>query len=204
MFTIVLSINTDWKQENLQYGLKCSYKYVIIYTDYTSSSQRRKVRIPAYFSTLMPETFPETSIESEAILTWSRQPNTPSEDGKSYKSTQQFLKQASDQGRTKGELEQAARDANGGIFASSMVGSVGATGTNEAVKLERDAYAARDTVTFSEPTGLSLERQKMNQIVRFILLALTIAAIAVIVITVSMVVKKTKYDDKNIIDSNKN
>ena len=74
----------------------------------------------------------------------------------------------------------------------------------EEVKLERDAYAARDTVTFSEPTGLSLKRQRMNQIVRVILVALTIAAIAVIGITVGMVVKKTKYDDKNLIDSNKN
>ena len=70
--------------------------------------------------------------------------------------------------------------------------------------IEWERGTKRATVTFSEPTGLSLERQKMNQIVRFILLALTIAAIAVIVITVSMVVKKTKYDDKNIIDSNKN
>ena len=124
--------------------------------------------------------------------------------GGTVQSTQQFLKQASDQGRTEEELENAAREANGGMFVSSMVGGVGATSANEPVRLERDAYAARDTVTFSEPTGLSLERQKMNQIVRFILLALTIAAIAVIVITVSMVVKKTKYDDKNIIDSNKN
>jgi len=80
-----------------------------------------------------------------------------------------------------------------------------ADGKVKTVHTERDAYAARDTVTFSEPTGLSLERQKINTIIRIILAGLIIAAIATIAITVMIVIKKTKYDDKDIINSeNKN
>ena len=114
------------------------------------------------------------------------------------KSTQDFFKEVADRGTTEEALEGKIAG-----FTQSFA-KVGATGSEstQTLRLERDAYAARDTVTFSEPTGLSLERQRMNQIVRVILIALTIAAIAVIGITVGMVVKKTKYDDKNLIDSN--
>ena len=72
------------------------------------------------------------------------------------------------------------------------------------LNVQRDSYSARDTVMFSEPTGLSSGRIRMNQIVRIILIGLTIAAFAVIGITVGMVVKKTKYDDKNLINTDKN
>ncbi len=72
------------------------------------------------------------------------------------------------------------------------------------LNVQRDSYSARDTVMFSEPTGLSSGRIRMNQIVRVILIGLTIAAFAVIGITVGMVVKKTKYDDKNLINTDKN
>ena len=117
------------------------------------------------------------------------------------KSTQNFFKEVADRGTTEEALESKI---SGFTQSVAKVGAVG-SGATETVRLERDAYAARDTVTFSEPTGLSLERQRMNQIVRVILIALTIAAIAVIGITVGMVVKKTKYDDKNLMDSdNKN
>ena len=69
------------------------------------------------------------------------------------------------------------------------------------VYTERDAYAARDTVTFSEPTGLSLTRQRINIIVQIILIGLIIAAFATIGVTVTIVLKKTKYDDIDILKS---
>ena len=78
------------------------------------------------------------------------------------------------------------------------------TGTEAAtykVRTERDAYAARDTVTFSEPTGLSLTRQRINTIIRIILIGLIIAAFATIGVTVTIVLKKTRYDDRNILNS---
>lgn len=68
------------------------------------------------------------------------------------------------------------------------------------VTTERDAYAARDTVTFSEPTGLSIERESINKVIRIILVSLIIAAIAVIIATITIVVKKTKYDDKDLLN----
>lgn len=64
---------------------------------------------------------------------------------------------------------------------------------------ERDAYAARDTVTFSEPTGLSLERERIDTTVRVVLVLLLVAAVAIIGVVVVMVVKKTKYDDSHLI-----
>lgn len=69
---------------------------------------------------------------------------------------------------------------------------------NEVVKTERDAYAAKDTVTFSEPTGLSLQRQKADVTIRVILGLLIVAATTIMIITIAMVVKKTKYDDDDI------
>lgn len=71
--------------------------------------------------------------------------------------------------------------------------------TKKEITTERDAYAARDTITFSEPTGLSLDRQKINTTVRIILVLLIVAAVSVIGITVVMVIKKTKYDDNHLI-----
>ena len=69
---------------------------------------------------------------------------------------------------------------------------------NESVNTERDAYAAKDTITFSEPTGLSLQRQRANVAIRVILGLLIVAAVTIMIITVVMVVKKTKYDDDDI------
>ena len=74
---------------------------------------------------------------------------------------------------------------------------------NESVTTERDAYAAKDTITFSEPTGLSLQRQKANVAIRVILGVLIVAAITIMIITVVMVVKKTKYDDDDIASDEK-
>lgn len=74
---------------------------------------------------------------------------------------------------------------------------------NESVTTERDAYAAKDTITFSEPTGLSLQRQKANVTIRVILGVLIVAAITIMIITVVMVVKKTKYDDDDIASDEK-
>lgn len=68
------------------------------------------------------------------------------------------------------------------------------------VTTERDAYAARDTVTFSEPTGLSIQRETIDKVVRIILVSLIVAAVAVIVVTIVMVAKKTKYDDKDLLN----
>lgn len=72
-------------------------------------------------------------------------------------------------------------------------------GENITVKTERDAYAARDTVTFSEPTGLSLARQKANKTIRILLASLIIAAIAVAVAIVITAVRRNKYDDNDIL-----
>ena len=70
------------------------------------------------------------------------------------------------------------------------------------ITTERDAYAARDTITFSEPTGLSIERQTINKVIRIILTFLIIAAVAVIAATVIIVMKKTKYDDSELLKTN--
>ena len=86
-----------------------------------------------------------------------------------------------------------------GYFVANDVTVVDGSAT-KAIKTERDAYAARDTVTFSEPTGLSLSRQMINRAVTIILIVLIIAAVAVIVATVLIVVKKTKYDDKELLN----
>lgn len=72
-------------------------------------------------------------------------------------------------------------------------------GQSITVNTERDAYAARDTVTFSEPTGLSLERQKANKTIRVLLASLIIAAIAVVAAIVVTAVRKNKYDDTDIL-----
>ncbi len=71
------------------------------------------------------------------------------------------------------------------------------------ITTERDAYAAKDTVTFSEPTGLSLERQKANMAIRIILLSLIIAAIGIMIATVVVVFKKTKYDDSDLLSDDR-
>ncbi len=72
-------------------------------------------------------------------------------------------------------------------------------GENITVNTERDAYAARDTVTFSEPTGLSLTRQKANKTIRILLASLIIAAIAVVAAIVVTAVRRNKYDDNDIL-----
>ena len=74
-----------------------------------------------------------------------------------------------------------------------------AAGTAET---ERDAFAARDTVTFSEPTGLNLQRQRMNMAIRVILVGLIISAIAIMIATVVVVFKKTRYEDEDIVNQN--
>ena len=71
------------------------------------------------------------------------------------------------------------------------------------VTTERDAYAAKDTVTFSEPTGLSLERQKANMAIRIILLSLIIAAVGIMIATVVVVFRKTKYDDTDLLSGDR-
>ena len=77
------------------------------------------------------------------------------------------------------------------------------SGTATTILTERDAYAPKDTITFSEPTGLSLERQRTNTIIRIILTSLIIAAITIMTATVVVVLKKTKkYDDKDLLDTN--
>lgn len=73
----------------------------------------------------------------------------------------------------------------------------------ETVLTERDAYAAKDTITFSEPTGLSLQRQRANIAIRVILGVLIVSAVTIMIITVVMVVKKTKYDDDDIASDEK-
>ena len=70
------------------------------------------------------------------------------------------------------------------------------------VETERDAFAARDTVTFSEPTGLNLQRQRMNMAIRVILVGLIISAIAIMIATVVVVFKKTRYEDEDIVNQN--
>lgn len=70
----------------------------------------------------------------------------------------------------------------------------------EKIYTERDAYAAKDTITFSEPTGLSVGRQQINRMVNLILTTLLLAAIVTtVVIVVTAVRKKTRYDDKDIL-----
>ena len=76
------------------------------------------------------------------------------------------------------------------------------TGKKE-ITTERDAYAAKDTVTFSEPTGLSLERQKANMAIRIILLSLIIAAVGIMIATVVVVFRKTKYDDTDLLSGDR-
>jgi len=72
------------------------------------------------------------------------------------------------------------------------------------MKTERDAYAARDTVTFSEPTGVSLQRLTVSRIINVILVALIVAAVTVIVITITMVLKKTRVDDEHLLKNEDN
>lgn len=83
--------------------------------------------------------------------------------------------------------------------------TVNDNGAEKVIKTERDAYGARDTITFSEPTGLSLTKQIINNTVSVILVVLGLSAIAVIVATIVIVFKKTKYDDSDLLNfDNKN
>lgn len=67
--------------------------------------------------------------------------------------------------------------------------------TTGEIATERDAYAARDTVTLSEPTGLSTRRIIMNDAINGIAIIIMISVIA---ITVIVVLEKTKkYRIKN-------
>jgi len=110
----------------------------------------------------------------------------------------------------KTENNEVVKDADGNtvyewVHKEAKIKDDVAEGKMSIVHTERDTYAARDTVTFSEPTGLSLERQKINTIIRIILIGLIIAAITTITITVTIVIRKTKYDDKDIMNpENKN
>ena len=73
------------------------------------------------------------------------------------------------------------------------------TQTVNGVNTERDAYAARDTVTFSEPTGLSLARQQANKTIRILLASLIISAIAVVAAIIVTAIRRNKYDDGDIL-----
>lgn len=107
------------------------------------------------------------------------------------------------------QIDYAAKSADG---ATSDIGyfkpidvQVSDGNSDMIIKTERDAYAARDTITFSEPTGLSIGRQMINKVVSIILIILIVSAIAVIIATILIVFKKTKYDDKELLNnSNKN
>ena len=71
----------------------------------------------------------------------------------------------------------------------------------ETIYTERDAYAAKDTITFSEPTGLSIGRQHINAMVNMILTILLLSAIATTIIIVVIVVrKKAVYDDNDLLN----
>lgn len=95
-----------------------------------------------------------------------------------------------------GYLYDYANSENG--YVPQIVDVKDGNGTKK-IMTERDAYAARDTVTFSEPTGLSLERERIDTTVRVVLVLLLVAAVAIIGVVVVMVVKKTKYDDSHLI-----
>jgi len=75
------------------------------------------------------------------------------------------------------------------------------TQTVNGVNTERDAYAARDTVTFSEPTGLSLARQQANKTIRILLASLIVAAIAVVAAIIVTAIRRNKYDDGDILNN---
>ena len=62
------------------------------------------------------------------------------------------------------------------------------------VAMERDQYAARDTVTFSEPTGLLVKRALIRNIINMIA---TVVMIIVITGTSTVVYRKTKSMHKN-------
>ena len=66
------------------------------------------------------------------------------------------------------------------------------------VETERDAFAARDTVTFSEPTGLSMIRENIDMTVRIILISLIAAAIVVVTLIILLALKKRTYDDNKL------
>lgn len=71
----------------------------------------------------------------------------------------------------------------------------------ETIYTERDAYAAKDTITFSEPTGLSIGRQHINAMVNMILTILLLSAIVTTIIIVVIVVrKKAVYDDNDLLN----
>ena len=97
----------------------------------------------------------------------------------------------------------AKKDAQGNVVAYEFQPKTAKLANDETVTTERDAYAAKDTITFSEPTGLSLQRQKANVAIRVILGVLIVAAITIMIVTVVMVVKKTKYDDDDIASDEK-
>ena len=109
------------------------------------------------------------------------------------------------------EAKEVVEDENGEkktyYFLSKSVAIDDSKSENElgktSVTTERDAYAAKDTVTFSEPTGLSLERQKANMAIRIILLSLIIAAIGIMIATVVVVFRKTKYDDTDLLSDDR-
>ena len=99
--------------------------------------------------------------------------------------------------------DRVANTADNGTVTYEFRPKSGAKVNGIEVLTERDAYAAKDTITFSEPTGLSLERQRANTVIRIILISLIVAAITIMTATVAVVLKKTKnYDDKDLIKTN--
>ena len=63
------------------------------------------------------------------------------------------------------------------------------------VSMERDQYAARDTITFSEPTGLYVNRNLIKNIVAIVAI---IGMIGTISITLYVIGKRTRAMCKNI------
>ena len=63
------------------------------------------------------------------------------------------------------------------------------------VSMERDQYAARDTITFSEPTGLYVNRNLVKNIIAIVSI---IGMIGIISITTYIISKRTKVMCKNI------
>lgn len=172
---------------------------------YSNTAGRRDMRtIPGNANMIAKEVIANKAGYNRYVDTSSEN----AEGKKNFETAAEFLKYTADRNISEKDLSAATfgelKD-NGGLKVSSTLGKK-ATGEGgfEIIQLERDQYAARDTVTFSEPTGLSVQRATMNKIVRIILIALTIAALVVIGVTVGLVVKKTKYDDKNIVGTDKN
>lgn len=183
------------------------------YEAYTTAGNEDSHQISAYNPKLTVELEPGQSTE-DTYITLSVQANEDSMNNMNYNNLAEVVMYSNTAGRRDmeaipGNANMIAKEQVAHMAGSNWVHPVELSDTDEngaeietSVYTERDAYAARDTVTFSEPTGLSLERENINRIVRIILIALIVAAVAVIAVTVVIVVRKTKYDDKDLLNVN--